>query len=169
MKIAHKLLLTFLVFTLLILLVGYLAVSTSHQTLKTHIGNASASLAAQIMTEIEKDIFHKTEVFQSYSGDLTLQRVASESSQKFEKLDNIQAYIDKKDQDWISEPNETKNTFMQELISNELSERLRKKIEFYQEKYHYRVIGEVFITNKYGANIAQTGRKSDYRQDEETR
>ena len=167
MKIAHKLLLTFLVFTLLILLVGYFAVSTSHQTLKTHIGNASASLAAEILNKIEKDMFHKTEVFQDYSRDLTLQQVVSESNQEFEKLDNIQAYIDKKDQEWTSASKEAITPLMRKLMSNELSEELIEKLGFYNETHSHTVFGEVFVTNKYGANIAQTGKTTDYRQDDE--
>lgn len=58
--------------------------------------------------------------------------------------------------------------FMQELISNALSNSLRSQfIEFYEERYGYRIFGEVFVTNKYGANIAQTEKTSDYRQDDE--
>ena len=56
---------------------------------------------------------------------------------------------------------------MQELIDNGLSKRLKEKIDFYEKKYGYRIFGEVFITNKYGANVAQTGKTTDYRQDDE--
>ena len=56
---------------------------------------------------------------------------------------------------------------MQELMNNKLSKELKEKIEFYEEKYGYKIFGEIFITNKYGANTAQTGKTSDYRQDDE--
>ena len=94
MKIFHKLLLSFLVFVLLIWLVGYLAVSRSQDALKIQIGKSSV-------------------------------------------------------------------TFMQKLISSELSEELREKAEFYEEKHGQRVFGEVFVTNRYGGNIAQTGKTTD--------
>ena len=44
---------------------------------------------------------------------------------------------------------------------------LSNRIRFYEEIYSHKVYGEVFITNKHGANIAQTGKTSDYRQDDE--
>jgi HAMP domain-containing protein len=56
---------------------------------------------------------------------------------------------------------------MQEVIGTELSEELRHKIRFYQSKDNRKTFGEVFVTNRYGANIAQTGKTSDYRQDDE--
>ncbi len=56
---------------------------------------------------------------------------------------------------------------MQQVMETELSKRLREKTEFYGSKYHSKTYGEVFVTNKYGANIAQTGRTSDFRQDDE--
>ncbi len=167
MKIVHKLLLSFLVFVLLIWLVGYLAISTSQDALRMQIGKSFSHLAVNILAEIEKDINSKVELFQEYSKDLTLQSGTSESNQEFEKLDNIQAYIDKKDIEWTSVSKETITPFMQKLISSELSEELREKTEFYEEKHGYRVFGEVFLTNIYGANIAQTGKTTDYRQDDE--
>ncbi len=56
---------------------------------------------------------------------------------------------------------------MQELINNRLSRELKEKIEFYKENYGYRVLGEVFVTNKYGANVGQSGKTSDYYQADE--
>ncbi|MFW6138108.1 MAG: hypothetical protein ACOC7U_02940 [Spirochaetota bacterium] len=40
-------------------------------------------------------------------------------------------------------------------------------IRFYEENYGYRVFAEIFVTNKYGAAVAQTAKTSDYRQDDE--
>jgi len=57
---------------------------------------------------------------------------------------------------------------MQELIESDLSHVLRREfIEFYEKKYGYKVFAEVFVTNRFGVNIAQTGRTSDYRQNDE--
>jgi len=57
---------------------------------------------------------------------------------------------------------------MQDLISNKLSKSLRRQIfQFYKKKYSYRVFEEISITNRYGANVAQTIKTSDYRQDDE--
>ena len=56
---------------------------------------------------------------------------------------------------------------MQSFINNPFSEELREKSKFYEKKYGYKLYGEIFVTNKYGANAAQTGKTSDFRQDDE--
>ncbi len=167
MKIAHKLFVSFSVFVLLIWIVGYFAISKGQEILKTHIGQTSASLAAETMRLLEKDIYSMIELSQEYSRDLTLRGVASESNQEFEKLDNIQTYIDQKDQQWTSVSKETITPFMQRLMSNQLSLELIERSRFYEEKHGHKVFGEIFATNKYGVNIAQTGKTTDYRQDDE--
>ncbi len=119
------------------------------------------------MKDLEKDIHSKIELFQDYSRDLILQRVVSESNREFGKLDNIQTYIDQKDQEWTSVPKETITPFMQKLMDNELSQELIEKARFYDEKHTHKVFGEIFVTNRYGAIVAQTGKTTDYRQDDE--
>ncbi|MBW2741405.1 MAG: HAMP domain-containing protein, partial [Deltaproteobacteria bacterium] len=167
MKLFHKLFLNSLVFVLLILLVGYLALSTSQQALKEYIGKSSASSATEALNKIEQTIDHKIELFQEYSRNSMLRQTLSESNQKFDELDDIQTYITKTDQEWTSALKEEITPFMQKLLGNQLSVDLIEKIKFYEEKYGYRVFGEVFVTNRYGANIVQTGKTSDYRQDDE--
>ncbi|GAG81410.1 unnamed protein product, partial [marine sediment metagenome] len=64
-------------------------------------------------------------------------------------------------------PEEEITPFMRDLINNKLSKELRKRTKFYREKYGFGIFPEVFVTNKYGANVAQTGKTTDYRQDDE--
>jgi PAS domain S-box-containing protein len=157
----------FLVVALLIWVVGYLAISTSQKALQQSIGESSVSLAVEIMGQIDRAIYGDIETFQEYSKDLILQKLLLESNQGFEKLDDIQAYINKKEQEWTSVPKEELTPLMEELINNRLSKELREKIEYYKQEYGYEVFGEIFVTNKHGANIAQTGKTTDYRQDDE--
>ncbi|MBU1006153.1 MAG: HAMP domain-containing protein, partial [Candidatus Omnitrophica bacterium] len=52
----------------------------------------------------------------------------------------------------------------------DLSRALREEMEleeFYADRYGYRVFVEMFITNKYGVNVAQTGKTIDYYQADE--
>ncbi|MBA7620049.1 Adaptive-response sensory-kinase SasA [subsurface metagenome] len=167
MKIGQKLILGLVSIALLIEIVGYICLNSSQKALQESIGESSASLAAATLDRIDRGIYSRIEEFQTYSKDLTLQEVTKESNKKFESLDDIQGYIERKDKEWTSVPKETVTDFMQELINNELSEELRNRLKFYEEEYGYAVFGEVFVTNKYGANAAQTGKTTDYRQDDE--
>jgi len=89
------------------------------------------------------------------------------SNKEFETLGNVQEYIDKKDKEWVSSPKKEITPFMKQIIDNKLSDELRKSLMFFEEKYGYNVLGEIFVTNAYGANVAQTGKTTDYKQDDE--
>jgi len=56
---------------------------------------------------------------------------------------------------------------MQQLLDDRISKQLRQRTKFYENNFGYKLYGEIFVTNKYGANAAETGKTSDYRQDDE--
>ena len=167
MKISCKLVLGFLIVILLVGIVGYFSVYSTQRALHESIGEEYASLASELMDKVDIYVHGKIEVFQEYANSPTLRKSVKESIQDFQKLNDIQAYINEKDEEWVSTQEKETTDFMQELLGCELSKRLRNKIAFYESKYDRRVFGEVFVTNKYGANIAQTGKTSDYRQNDE--
>ncbi len=167
MKIGLRLILGFLAVSVLVAIVGYISTNANQRTLQKTIGDSSVQLALETLRDIDRNLYLKIESFQEYTNDLTLQDVILESNQTFEKLDNIQAYINEKNHEWTSAPKDVITPFMQDLINNRLSDELRVKMEFYEREYGYRVFGEIFVTNKYGVNIAQTGKTSDYYQADE--
>jgi len=168
MKIGQKLILGFVVVPLLIGVVGYISVNTSQKVLQKSIGESSVRLAQETLDAIDRIIYRRIEIWESYDyANPKLSETIKASNQEFEKLDNIQTYINKKDKEWTSAPKKGITPFMQELINNKSSQRLKKRIDFYEKKYGYKIFGEVFVTNKYGANIVQSGKTSDYYQADE--
>ncbi|MGR3319239.1 MAG: response regulator [Candidatus Anammoxibacter sp.] len=167
MKIRLKLILGFLSVVLIVVFVGYFSSNASQKALQKSIEENAMSLAVETLDKIDRNIYGRIEDFQSYSKSLNILEVVSDSNQKFEKLINIQSYITKKDQEWTSVAKGEITSFMQDIMDNKLSIELKETLEFYQNKYDYKLLGEVFVTNKYGANVAQTGKTTDYRQDDE--
>src|SRR4030043_1344615 len=167
MKILYKMILGFSVVILSIWIVEFFAVDTSKKALKKSIEESSVLLAVQIIDELDKNIFRRIEENQLYSKDLILQNSVLESNREFEKLDDIQAYINKKDLEWTSAPKKSITPFMQKIINNVLSNELKERINYFKNKYGYDVFSELIVTNKYGASVAQTGKTTDYRQDDE--
>src|SRR4030042_4712443 len=167
MKILYKMILGFSVVILAIWIVEFFAVDTSKKALKKSIEESSVLLAVQIIDELDKNIFRRIEENQLYSKDLILQNSVLASNREFEKLDDIHADINKKDIEWTSAPKESITPFMQKIISNVLSNELRERKLYFKNKYGYDVFSELVVTNKYGANVAQTGKTTDYRQDDE--
>lgn len=167
MKILYKMILGFSIVILSIWVVEFFAVDTSKKALKKSIEESSVLLAVQIIDELDKNIFRRIEENQLYSKDMILQNSVLASNREFEKLDNIQAYINKKDMEWTSAPKESITPFMQKIINNALSKELKERKLYFKNKYGYDVFSELIVTNKYGANVAQSGKTTDYRQDDE--
>ena len=167
MKIRQKLILGFAGIASLVGVVGIMCVNTSQRALQKSIGESSVALAVETMDKIDRNIYYTIEEFQAYCSDLVLQETIAKSNLEFEKLENLQEYIDEQNNEWISAEKGTTTPLMEELLNNKLSEELREKIRFHEKKHGYNVFGEVFVTNKYGANTALTEKTSDYRQDDE--
>ena len=167
MKIRQKLILGFVGIASLVGVVGIMCVNTSQRALQKSIGESSVALAVETMDKIDRHIYHTIEEFQAYCSDLILQEIIAKSNREFQNIENIREYIDKKDTEWISAKKGTSIPLLQELTDNILSKELKEKIGFHEEKHGYKVFGEVFVTNKYGATVALTEKTSGYRQDDE--
>ncbi|MGA1870732.1 MAG: ATP-binding protein [bacterium] len=156
MKIVHKLFLAFFIIIVLFFCSGYLFLHIGEQALRNSIQESSLVLANELSMAIDRGIYQRIQEMQSFSWDVFVQKAIKESNQRCEESGNIKEYSKKI------------TPFMQEMIDNELGHELRKKIEFYPEKEGYSVYGEIFITNKYGATIAMTGKTSEYYQADKT-
>jgi len=167
MKLSHKLVLTSLLLSSLIWIVGFYAIALSRRALQDSIEGSSAVLAVKARDEVDRLIHAALDDWLIYSVSPLGQRVIKASNQEFEELQDIQAYIDRRDDEWRSAPKETVTAFMKGLLTNELSEAIRRKLGAIERDEGYRAYGEVFVTNRYGANVAQTRRTTDYRQDDE--
>jgi len=170
MRIGHKITVGFLLIAVIAAAVGFFSIAVSQRALEQTIGEDSILFAKEILDKIDRNIYHRLEQIRSYSDGLMPTRFVKESNEKFDGSENIEEYIKEQDKKWLSAAKDEITPFMQEIISNDLSEELRNVIEkkkFYMEQYDHRIFSEVFITNKYGANIAQTTKTTDYYQADE--
>ena len=167
MKLAHKLTAGAILAALLIWVVGLYAVTVSRRALEDSIEHSSKMLATNLMDEVDRAIHAAIDDWLIYSASPLVQRTLKASNQEFEKLQDVQAYIDRQEEHWRAEPKETVTPFMKGLVASELSEAIRIRLDAFERDEGYGAYGEVFLTNRYGANAAQTGKTTDYRQDDE--
>ncbi|MCP4711175.1 MAG: PAS domain S-box protein, partial [Planctomycetes bacterium] len=167
MKIIHTMILIILLITLLFGVSTILNIKNSTTALQEKIGKSYSTLAAEIISKIDRNIYNRIEILQAYSKDVLVQDTARESNKTFESLDDINAYIKQKDDEWTATAPDEITPFITALWENALSRDIIEQAEFYEDTYGYQVFGEIFVTNKYGANIAQTGKTTDYRQNDE--
>jgi signal transduction histidine kinase len=168
MTISRRLMMVFLIVLVSMVTLAFYSVNTARKFLLDSVGKNSVFLAEEMMKKVEHSINDKIEFLQLRSKGYLLQNVLAESNREFESLDNIEEYIAQKDREWVSVPKGSITPFMKKLTDNRLSQQLRDEyIKFWIEEYGRTAFVEVFVTNRYGANVAQTARTTDYRQDDE--
>ncbi len=96
-----------------------------------------------------------------------LRQSLRDSEQEFQEMQDVYLIIEQREKEWTDTSLEVITPFMQELIDNKISEQLREHANKYQESFGYDLYAEIFVTNSYGVNIAQTGKTSDYIQNDE--
>lgn len=143
-----KLLVGFIVVVLLMVVLAAYLTEVSQHSLQQAVGTNSIMLAGEMLERINYAVYNKIEELQLHLKDALLQKTMRHSNREFENLDNIQAYVNQKDQEWVQTPKDQITPFMQVLIHNELSNRLRRElVEFYNNKYGYKLFGEIIVTN----------------------
>jgi len=107
---------------------------------------------------------------QELSGSTEIQHALFTSDLEFDGMTDVFSVIDQRDSDWISADWEEITPLMQGLIENKISDILREHASSYPERMldvPYEMYPEIFVTNAYGVNIAQTGKTTDYLQSDE--
>jgi len=123
--IGKKLLVGFIAVVLLMVVLAVYLTDVSQHSLQQAVGTHSILLAEEMLERINHDIYIKAEELQSHLKDELLQKTIRHSNRDFENLDNIQAYVDQKDQEWRQAPKDKVTPFMQALIHNKFSNNLR--------------------------------------------
>ncbi|MBN1517193.1 PAS domain S-box protein [Candidatus Sumerlaeota bacterium] len=166
MKIRTKLILSFLPFAFLIGVVGFYATEISRQILEDTIRKDAQSLAMETMNELNNLISLQLENYGAYTLSGSIQETLEQSNLEFQALPDIEAHIDRIDAQW-TDPSSESMRIVKSLQENDLAEDFRRNMDHYKKSYGYDIIVEMFLTNKYGANVVQTGKPSDFRQNDE--
>ena len=161
MKIAKKLILSFIAVGVLVGFTGYVTIYFAESALEKNIIEGSDLLSKEILTSIEKNIYIRIIESQELADDPRIKNAIRISNEEFENIENIEKYIEEKDVDWTSETFVEKEILVKNLIDHENSKILKNKINFYEGKYGHLVFAEIFTTNKHGVNVAQSAITSD--------
>ena len=168
LRIRTVIIFIFLLITGLFVVMAMYSVIEGQNVIQQSVGQSSVLLAEDTAKFIEIKVSNKIDDLIDFSKTEVVQKALLESNLEFDELEDIQGYITQQEDEWRSVPAESITPFMQSLISNELSEDIRKNfVDKINPKTGHSVFAEVFLTNEYGANIAQSGKTIDYRQDVE--
>ncbi|EMI52097.1 hybrid sensor histidine kinase/response regulator, partial [Rhodopirellula sallentina] len=167
MRIIYKLLLATLLPAALIWTVGNYATSVGQQSLQDAIKKTSQTRAAAVMDEIDRIVQSRFNQWIAYSRSDLIQQTLADSNVDFLEFDDAEQIIDQRDEKWRETPPGETTPIMRSLMNNKVARDLRSLLDKINEGSGYQVFGEVFFTNRFGANIAQSNRTSDYRQNDE--
>lgn len=107
----------------------------------------------------------KISLLQQMMGDPIIQNALKRSNEEFAGKDMSKIKAETKS-DWPP-PKEDATPLQLEILNNEISDFLRKHLEFESEKYGKVNFPELIITNEYGATIASSQRTYNYIQSED--
>ncbi|SMP37902.1 Signal transduction histidine kinase [Neorhodopirellula lusitana] len=166
-RIIHQLLLAALVPAILIGLVGQYATSVAQRSLRSAIESNSMTQANAVMDEVDRILQTRIANWKAYARSELVQKTLVASNREMATETDPEKTIDDRDREWQLAVDGKPNELMQRLMDNRLSRELRLRLEKLEEGSGYSVFGEVFFTNRYGANAAQSQLTSDYRQNDE--
>ena len=153
-------------FLLLVVVFLFLMIGTQN-ILQKSIENNLEVLTSQTMNNIDRSIYGRIEEIQARTQAVAFRQKVLKFNSDFDSIDNVQQYINEKDVEWASVELEEVTPFMQELMDNDVAKTLHSIVNFYEERYYYKLYNDISVTNKHGANIAQTEKTLDYYQADE--
>ena len=170
LKMSHKLFSAFLSVVLLTSAGGIMLIRMSGEMIREDIVRDSKLIAVETMDKIDLRIWNRIEQLEVYVNHLAHDPILIESNRIYDQLPDALGRIERIDREWTSAEEEAITPAMRRIIENDLSTALRMNFElkdYYRKRYGYELYSEVFLTNKYGVNVAQTQKTSDFYQADE--
>ncbi len=104
----------------------------------------------------------------NFADDASFKSAMESSNAEFSKMKDPEQYVNKMNAEWTSVQTQDITPFMKTLIDNQPSNQLREISKSENTLFNGIVYSEIFITNEYGANVAETDKTTDYKQSDET-
>lgn len=145
---------------------GFVVTSYSEKVIQDIIAQNSAILAQESINKVVNSVKEHAYDIELYALDLSQEEDLERSNETFARMKDRAAYIEEEDTKWRN----ATGTLAQQVTNNSLSKEIESEFEnaaFYTEHFGYPVYSEVLVTNKFGVNVGQTNRTSDYYQADE--
>ena len=145
-------------------IVGMVSSDLSADEIKKILGSRNENFAVNMIQGLDSHIEKRILDFQELTKIDPIQTALASSNKEFEKIENVEEYLQLKEQEIefdITTP------FFGSTAEEILAKDLQEEIEFYRDEYNYDVIEELFVTNAYGANVALGTGTSDFSQSDE--
>ena len=116
---------------------------------------------------LQAEINMKTEQSYELVNLPEIQQLLAESNASFARTGSPGEIIKQVEERWQSSDPDMQDSIAFNLIHNPAANVIRSVIDADQKSESQFKYAEIFVTNQYGANVAQSGKTTDYRQDDE--
>jgi len=116
---------------------------------------------------LQAEINMKTEQSYELVNLPEIQQLLAESNTSFARTGSPEEIIRQVEERWQSSDPNVPDSIAFNLIHNPAANVIRSVIDADQKSESQFKYAEIFVTNQYGANVAQSGKTTDYRQDDE--
>jgi len=116
---------------------------------------------------LQAEINMKIEQSRELANLPQIQKSLAESNASFAKTGNPEGIITQIEERWQSSDPDVPDSVSFNLIHNPAADVIRSIMDVDQKSESQFKYAEIFVTNQYGGNIAQSHKTSDYKQDDE--
>jgi len=162
--IGSKMIITTLLIALMSGGVGLLTIYTLQTEGERLVFINSHSIAQGIVSGMEESLEERVGNAAHLVESEVVIKALSDSNGEYSSFANTEKLISDVEADWLK--SNTKE-LREELLSNEMANVFRDLALLLKKEYGNNIIGEIFVTNKYGANVAMTDTTSDFYQADE--
>lgn len=153
---------------LILSIVSIFSIKITKKILTDSITKNSNAIAYKMLKDIEKNISIYSEQMEFLTWDKELVRFIYKSNDEMQKLENRKLLLNERNKAWVNLKEKEKNDLIRSLNKNSLSLNIQRKyVDLYMMKKGYSPFKEIIVTNKFGVNVAQLNKTSDYIQSEE--
>jgi len=167
MKIRNRLGIGFAVIMVVAIITAYLTVMIAQTTMESNIAENNTNIAGYILKQIKGNIKRHIRQIESIATNTNVRQAVSASNRQFMLMKDTNSYITRIDAEWNSAAKARPTDFMKEMLNNDVSAALFNNVEVFAKSDQEEVFGEIFVTNKFGANVGMTNMTSDYYQADE--
>ena len=173
MSIRNRLLLGSLSVVVILVAAALLGLRLLEGEIRARIGDSSLQIVRSTLGQVERDLYGRVDLVRQVvltSDDV--RELLGRSNRAFAEMGaaEVAAFLDREDAAWRTWSRRRSGEAPAVLVTagaEPVSELLRRQAAFLRGDLGYDVFSEIFLTNRYGANVAQTNVTSDYRQDDE--
>ena len=161
MKIVHKLWLMLTALVAIVWIVGIYAAVISQDGLRAAVQIGAMDEAQTVIESIDHSVDSEVRQWDAYAHSDGVRAALRVSNQRFAELENAETFVQQQDELW-RDRGEDATAEIRRVLAQPLSSELSERIEVIANGLDYRPVTEVLVTNRHGANAAQSDITGNY-------